>query len=109
MCSALAPPSRRLGGELTNVSTGPGPALVGSARRPPQAAQRHQLTRIYRLHYHRQREAIVAAQIQAAEPPQNPGRFSVEGSGKGLGTSLEYAELSGLEAGLAPGGDQEWG
>jgi hypothetical protein len=34
--------------------------------------------RIYRFHYHRQREAIVAAQIQAAESPRNSGRFTAQ-------------------------------
>ena len=34
------------------------------------------LRKIYRFYYHRQREAIAAAQIQAAESPENLGRFN---------------------------------
>jgi hypothetical protein len=34
------------------------------------------LPSIYRFHYHRQREAIAAAQIQFAESPENLGRFT---------------------------------
>ena len=44
---------------------------------PPHAAQRHLLQgRIYLFHYHGQCEAIAAAQIQAAESPENLGRFT---------------------------------
>jgi hypothetical protein len=45
---------------------------------PPHAAQRHLLQgRIYLSHYHGQCEAIAAAQIQAAESPENLGRFTL--------------------------------
>ena len=73
--SRHAPPSRRLGRELTTVSTNPPRCSAASHLSTRHAAQRHLLSRGYRFHYHRQREAIVAAQIQAAESPKNSGRF----------------------------------
>jgi len=44
------------------------------------AAQRHKLSKLNRFLYHRQREAAVAAQIQSAESPRNPGRFIFPGT-----------------------------
>jgi len=35
------------------------------------------MSRLYRFHYHRQREVIAAAQIQTAESPENLGRFTL--------------------------------
>lgn len=51
-------------------------ALPAFTRVPATAAQRHQPRRLYRFLYHRQRDAIVGAQIQAAESPEKSGRFN---------------------------------
>ena len=55
--------------------------VIGAARRQParaadNAAQRHQLGRINRFLYHRQRGAVVAPQIQSAY--QDPGLRSLD-------------------------------
>jgi hypothetical protein len=72
--SRHAPPSRRLGGELTSGGRIPQRRSFGL---PGVVTPRSGtlLRRIYRFHYHRPRETIVAGQIQAAESPRNPGRF----------------------------------
>ncbi len=62
---------RRLHGAIDNL-----PPAEFERRWPPHAAQRHHSRRIDRFRYHRQREPIAGAQIQAAEPPRNPGRFT---------------------------------
>src|SRR5215472_15041905 len=70
-----APPSRRLGGELTSADTALRRRCSGVLHVAVTAAQRHQLKRLYRFLYHRQREATAAAHIQAAKSPENSGRF----------------------------------
>src|SRR5262249_5600116 len=75
LASLPASPSRRLGGELTNVSVDPRPRL----RAPVVATLRRAaapLRSTYRFHYHPQCEANAGAQIQAAESPKNLGRSS---------------------------------
>src|SRR5215472_5645693 len=75
LASLPASPSRRLGGELTNVSVDPRPRL----RAPVVATLRRAaapLRSTYRFHYHPQCEANAGAQIQAAESPKNLGRFT---------------------------------
>src|SRR5262252_8103579 len=77
LASLPASPSRRLGGELTNVSVDPRPRL----RAPVVATLRRAaapLRSIYRFHYHPQCDANAGAQIQAAESPENLGRFNVK-------------------------------
>ncbi len=76
LVNAPAPPSRRLGGELTSLSGTPGPGV-----RPPSAGTSRRVAAllkggIYRFHYHRHCEAIAVTQIQAAESPENLGRFN---------------------------------
>src|SRR5215472_8452435 len=76
LASLPASPSRRLGGELTNVSVDPRPRL----RAPVVATSRRAaapLRSTYRFHYHPQCDANAVAQIQAAESPENLGRFTV--------------------------------
>ena len=73
----FAPPPRRLGGELTSVDTSQRRACPSAVRVAGNAAQRHKLSKLNRFLYHRQREAAVAAQIQSAESPQNPGWFTL--------------------------------
>jgi len=60
---------------MTDVSGDPRPRL----RAPVVATSRRAaapLRSIYRFHYHPQCEANAVAQIQAAESPENLGRFS---------------------------------
>ncbi len=75
MVLRLAPPSRRLGGELTSAGTHHQRRSPGVLRVAAVAAQRHHLRRLHRFLYHRQRDAIAAARIQAAQSPENLGRF----------------------------------
>jgi hypothetical protein len=50
-----APPSRRLGGELTSVGVRIRLGVFALPSSAPHAAQRHQLRKLHRFHYHRQR------------------------------------------------------
>jgi len=72
-----APPSRRLGGELTSVDTINGAAVLRPCRPPATPPSGTSSEGVHRFQYHRKREAVGPAQIQPAESPQNPGRFTV--------------------------------
>src|SRR5437588_1808502 len=72
-----APPSRRLGGELTSADTAHRRRCSGVLRVAVIAAQRHPLSSLYRFLYHRKGEATAGPRIQAAKSPENPGRFRV--------------------------------
>src|SRR6266700_4649166 len=77
--SRPAPPSRRLGGELTSASPESQTPCPGSTSSGPHAAQRHCSGRLYRFRYHRQREAHRGRANPNGRVSTNSGRFRPRG------------------------------